>query len=113
VEVAETSSAQITLTAEEVMELVTCRYIDFPDVGVIDLEGPQYSEKGYEAESERMSNVPTIRETIASVSKVLLEYEYAGGFSSAAGAEATDAALVALVAHMEPTVGVSARAVGG
>jgi hypothetical protein len=60
-----------------------------------------------------MSNVPMIRETIASVSKALLEYKYAGGFSSAAGAEATDAALVALVAHVEPTVGVSARAVGG
>jgi hypothetical protein len=29
-EVAETSSARDALTAEEVMELVTCRYIDFP-----------------------------------------------------------------------------------
>jgi hypothetical protein len=37
-----------TLTVEEEMELATCRYIDFPGVGVIDLEGPQYSEKGYE-----------------------------------------------------------------
>jgi hypothetical protein len=37
---------------------------------VIDLEAPQYSEKGYEA-AERMSNTPTIRETLASVSKAL------------------------------------------
>jgi hypothetical protein len=72
-EVAETSSDQITLTAEEVMELATCRYIDFPGIGVIDLEGPQYLEKGYEAAEERMSNAPTIRETLASVSKVLQE----------------------------------------
>jgi hypothetical protein len=107
VEVAETSSAQITLTAEEVMELMTCRYIDFPGVGVIDLEGPQYSDKGYEAELERMSNTLMIRETIASVSKTLQEYERASGFSSAVGAEATDVALVTPVAHVEPTVGVS------
>jgi hypothetical protein len=49
------------------MELATYRYIDFPGVGVIDLEGPQYSEKGYEEVEERMSNAPTIREMLASV----------------------------------------------
>jgi hypothetical protein len=60
---AETSSDQITLTAEEVMELATYWYIDFPSVRVIDLEGPQYSEKGFKAVEERVSNAPTIRET--------------------------------------------------
>jgi hypothetical protein len=40
-EVAETSSARGTVTVEEVMELATCQYIDFPVVGVIDLEAPQ------------------------------------------------------------------------
>jgi hypothetical protein len=39
-EVAETSSARVALTTEEVMELATCRYIDFPGVGVIDLDAP-------------------------------------------------------------------------
>jgi hypothetical protein len=107
-EVAETSSAQITLTAEEVMELATCRYIDFPSVGVIDLEGPQYSEKGYEVASEQMSNALTIMETIASVSKALQEYKRTSGFSPAAGAEGADAALVMPMAHVEPTAGVSA-----
>jgi hypothetical protein len=110
-EVAETSSDQITLTAEEVMELATCRYIDFPDVGVIDLEGPQYSEKGYEAAEERMLNVLTIRETLASVSKALQEYESANGFSSVAGAEAADVALVAPLGFAEPTVDASAPSV--
>jgi hypothetical protein len=38
---------------------------------MIDLEAPQYSEKGYEGAEERMSNTPTIRETLASVSKAL------------------------------------------
>jgi hypothetical protein len=54
-----------------------------------------------------MSNAPTIRETLASVSRALQEYESAGGFSSAAGAEAANAALVAPVGLAEPIVGVS------
>jgi hypothetical protein len=70
-EVAATSSAWVSLTVEEVMELATCRYIDFPSVGVIDLEAPQLPEKVYEVASERMFNKPTIMETIASVSKAL------------------------------------------
>jgi hypothetical protein len=106
-EVADTSSDQITLTTEEVMELATCRYINFPSVGVIDLEGPQYSEKGYEATEEWMSNAPTIRETLASVSKALQEYESADGFSLASRVEDADAALVAPVGLAEPTVGAS------
>jgi hypothetical protein len=58
VEVAETSSAQITLAAEEVMELATCRYIDFPDVGVIDLEGPNTRRRGTR---QSQSGCPTCR----------------------------------------------------
>jgi cytoskeletal protein RodZ len=37
-EVAESSSARVSLTVEEMMDLETCWYIDFPGVGVIDLE---------------------------------------------------------------------------
>jgi hypothetical protein len=44
-EVAETSSARGALTTEEVMELATCRYIDFPRVGVIDLEAPNFRRR--------------------------------------------------------------------
>jgi hypothetical protein len=40
-EVAKTSSARGTVTVEEVMDLATCQYIEFPVVGVIDLEAPQ------------------------------------------------------------------------
>jgi hypothetical protein len=55
-----------------------------------------------------MSNAPTIRETLASVSRVLQEYESAGGFSSAVGAEAANVALMAPVGLAEPTIGASA-----
>jgi hypothetical protein len=87
---------------EEMMDLETCRYIDFPGVGVIDLEAPQLPEKEYEVEAKRRSNEPTIMETITSVSKALQEYECTGGFASAAAADAKDVALGALAAHVEP-----------
>jgi hypothetical protein len=102
-EVTETSSARISLTVEEMMDLETCRYIDFPSVGVIDLEAPQLPEKEYEVAAERRSNEPTIMETITSVLKVLQEYERIGGFSSAAAADAEDVALATLAARVEPT----------
>jgi hypothetical protein len=86
-EVAESSSGRVVLTAEEMMKLATCRYIDFPGVGVIDLEAPQLPKKVYEVAAERMFNEPTIMETIASVLKALQEYERADGFAPATGAE--------------------------
>jgi hypothetical protein len=107
-EVAESSSARVSLTVEEMMDLETCRYIDFPGVGVIDLEVPQLPEKEYEVVAERRSNEPTIMETIVSVSKVLQEYERAGGFASAAAADAEDVALATPAARVEPTEDASA-----
>jgi hypothetical protein len=59
VEVAKSSSARVSLTVEEMMDLETCQYIDFPSVGVIDLEAPQLPEKEYEVAAERTSNEPT------------------------------------------------------
>jgi hypothetical protein len=56
---------------EEMMDLETCQYINFPGVGVIDLEAPQLPKKEYEVAAEQRSNEPTIMEAIASVSKVL------------------------------------------
>jgi hypothetical protein len=44
-EVAETSSAAGAVTVEEVMEMVTSRYIDFPGVGIVDLEAPELPSK--------------------------------------------------------------------
>jgi hypothetical protein len=99
-EVAESSSARDALTIEEVMELATCRYIDFPGVGVIDLEAPQLPEKVLEVVMERMFAEPSIMDTIASVSKALQEYESAGSFAPVVAAEA---ALEAPVASSGPT----------
>jgi hypothetical protein len=51
-EVAESSSDRDTITVEEVMELETCWYIDFPGVGIIALEAPQLPEKVLELAME-------------------------------------------------------------
>jgi hypothetical protein len=90
------------------MDLETCRYIDFPDVGVIDLEAPQLPEKEHEVAAKRRSNEPMIMETIALVSNALQEYERAGGFASAAATGAEDVALAAPAARMESTKDASA-----
>jgi hypothetical protein len=102
--VAESSSARGAITVEEVTELATCRYIDFPGVGVIDLEAPQLSEKVLVVATERMFTEPTIMETIASVSKVLLKYERAGGFAPHATPGAPEAVPETPTASMEPGV---------
>jgi hypothetical protein len=88
---------------EEMMDLEMGRYIDFPGVGVIDLEAPQLLDKEYEVAAERTSNEPTIMETIVSVLKALQEYERSCDFTSVAATDAEDAALAALAAHVEPT----------
>jgi hypothetical protein len=44
-EVAESLSARDAITVDEVMDLVTCQYMNFLGVGVIDLEAPQLPEK--------------------------------------------------------------------
>jgi hypothetical protein len=103
-----TSSAIDAVTVEEVMELATCRYIDFPGVEVIDLEAPQLLEKVLEVVTERMFTEPSIMDTIASVSKALQEYERASGFAPTAAVEATDATLKAPASNMEPTADASA-----
>jgi hypothetical protein len=97
-----TSSAVIAVTIKEVMELATSRYIDFPGVGIIDLEAPQLPEKVLEVATERMFVEPSIMETIALVSKALHEYERVGDFALVVSTEATDGALEALVASMGP-----------
>jgi hypothetical protein len=104
--VAESSSARVVLTTEEVMELTTCWYIDYPGVGVIDLEAPQLPEV-YKVLAEWMFNELTIMETIALVLKALQEYERAGGFAPAVAADAEDVSLAAPTAHVELTTDAS------
>jgi hypothetical protein len=93
---------------EEVMELATCRYIDFPGVGVIDLEAPKLLEKVLEVATERMFAEPPIMETIASVTKALHEYERASGFAPHAAPGASEAVLEVPATVMEPAADASA-----
>jgi hypothetical protein len=79
-----------TIIVEEVVELATSRYIDFPDVGVIDLEVPQLPGKVLDVATERMFAEPSILEMIASVSQALQQYERAGGFARSAAPEAAE-----------------------
>jgi hypothetical protein len=70
-EAVKTSSAVGAITVEEVMELATSRYIDFPSIGVIDLEAPQLPKKVLDLATELMFAEPSIMEMIASVSQAL------------------------------------------
>jgi hypothetical protein len=81
--------------------------MDFPSVGIIDLEAPQLPEKVLEVATERMFSKLSIMETIASVTKVLHEYERASGFVPAVALEETNEALEAPMASMEPTADAS------
>jgi hypothetical protein len=102
-EVAESLSARDAITVDEVMDLVTCQYMNFLGVGVIDLEAPQLPEKVLEVVTKRMLAEPSIMDMIALVSKALQEYERVGGFAPAVTVEATDAALEAPAASSGPT----------
>jgi hypothetical protein len=106
-EVVESSLARVSLMVEKMMDLETCQYIDFPGVGVIDLEAPQLPEKEYEVTAERRSNESMIMETIVSVSKALQEYKRAGGFAKAAVTDAGNTVLAAPATNMEPSADAS------
>jgi hypothetical protein len=88
---AETSSAAGAVTIEEMMELETSRYIDFPGVGIVDLDAPELPSKVLEVATERMFAEPTILETITSVSRALYQYERAGGFAPSTAPEVEEA----------------------
>jgi hypothetical protein len=105
---AETSSVVGTVTVEEVMELATSWYIDFPGMGVIDLEAPQLPEKVLDVVTERMFAKPSIMETIASVSQALQQYKCVGGFAHFTTPEAAETVLEEFATGTEPVADVSA-----
>jgi hypothetical protein len=81
---AETSSTASAVSVEEVVELAMGRYIDFPSIGIIDLDAPELPSNDremLEVSMERMFTEPSILETIASVSRALHQYESVGGFA--------------------------------
>jgi hypothetical protein len=67
---------------EDVTNLAVCWYVDFPDIGTIDLdtlELPSNDQEMLEAATKRMFAEPSILDTIASVVLVLRQYEGVGG----------------------------------
>jgi hypothetical protein len=70
------------VTVKEVMELVTCQYINFLGIGIVDLDTPELPNNYWEmleVATERMFVEPSILETIALVTLVLHQYERVGG----------------------------------
>jgi hypothetical protein len=70
----EPSSAVGAASIEEVMDLATRRYVDFPSIGIIDLDTPELlsnDREMLEVATERMFTEPSILETIASVTLAL------------------------------------------
>jgi hypothetical protein len=78
----EASPAVGVASAEDVMDMVACRYVNFPGIGTIDLDAPEHpgnDKELLEVATERMFAEPTILETIASVASVLRQYGSVGG----------------------------------
>jgi hypothetical protein len=97
-----------SVIVEEVMELATSRYIDFPGVGIVDLDAPELLSKVLEVATERMFAETTILETIASISRALHQYECAGGFTPSATPEVAEAVPEESTAGTESVTSVSA-----
>jgi hypothetical protein len=71
------SPAVGVVPVEEVMDMVACRFVDFPGIGTINLDTPELPGNGrelLEAVTEQMFVEPTILETIASVASALGQY---------------------------------------
>jgi hypothetical protein len=82
------------VTVEEVMELATCQYVDFPGIGIVDLDAPELPSNDremLEVVTEQMFAKPSILETVASVTLALRQYENAGGLAPPAVSEAAEA----------------------
>jgi hypothetical protein len=104
----EPSPAAGAASVEDVMDLVACRYVDFPSIGTIDLDAPElpsnYREM-LEVATERMFTEPSILETIASITSVLRQYEGASGSAPHAAPKAAEGVLE------EPAAGAESAAV--
>jgi hypothetical protein len=76
------SPATGVVSVEEVMDLATRRYVDFPGIGTADLDAPELpniDQEMLEVTTERMFAGLSILETIMSVTLALRQYDGAGG----------------------------------
>jgi hypothetical protein len=78
---AEPSSAAGTVTIKEVIELATLQYIDYPGIGIVNLDAPELPSNDremLEVATEQMFAESSILDTIVSVTLALCQYESAG-----------------------------------
>jgi hypothetical protein len=98
------------VSVEDAMDLVACRYVDFPGIGTIDLDTPELPSNDremLEVATDRIFAEPSILDTIASVASALRQYEGAGGSALPAASEAAEGVLEESTAGIESTVVVS------
>jgi hypothetical protein len=89
------------------MDLATRRYVDFPGIGIVDLDAPELpcnDRKVLVVATERMFAELSILEIIASVTLALRQYEGAGGSAPPAAPEAAEAVPKESAAGAESTV---------
>jgi hypothetical protein len=95
---------------EDVTNLATCWYVDFPNIGTIDLdtlELPSNDQEMLEVATKRMFAEPSILDTITSVVSVLRQYEGVGGSALPAASEAAERVLEESTTGTESDVVVS------
>jgi hypothetical protein len=86
------------------MDLVACRYVDFPSIGTIDLDILELTcndREMLEVATERMFVEPSILDTIALVTSALRQYEGASGSMPPAAPEAGEGVLEEFTAGAE------------
>jgi hypothetical protein len=88
------SPAASAVIVEEVVELAMGWYIDFPSIGIVDVDAPKLPSNDremLEVATERMFSEPSILEMIASVLRALHQYKRASSFAPPAASEAAEA----------------------
>jgi hypothetical protein len=103
----EPSPAAGATSVEDVMDLVACRYVDFPEIGTIDLDTPELPSNDremLEVATERMFSEPSILDTITSVASAMRQYEGVGGSAPPAVPEAAEGVLEESAADAESAV---------
>jgi hypothetical protein len=99
------------MSGEGVADLVPCWYVDFPSIGIIDLDAtelPSNDREMLEVAKEWMFADPSILDTIVAVASTLRQDEGAGGSALPAASEVVEGVLEESAAGTESAVVMSA-----
>jgi hypothetical protein len=97
-------------SVEDAVDLASCRYVDFPGIGTIDLDAPKLPSNDWEmleVATERMFADLSILDTIASVASALRQDEGASGSALPAASEVAEGVLEESTADTKSVVVVS------